>query len=193
KGRARLTADYYQKVTEDLLLARELPKSTGLPNVIDNVGSIANKGWELAAEGDISAGKLKWTTGINLTSWRTTVLDLGQDEYIAYYASGSGHGTELPNLFLKRGQPFGQIMGFGYEGTWKTGEEEQAARYGQMPGDPKYTDVNDDGRIDYDHDFKVIGNIQPDLVFGFINNLRYGNWELSCLIQGSYGNDIYNV
>lgn len=193
EGRLRFTSDYYDKVTDDLLLARELPRSTGLSSIIDNVGSIGNKGWEFSLEGDISISTLKWTTGINLTSSRTTVLDLGEDEFIAYSASGAGHGTELPNMFLTEGEPFGQIMGFGYEGTWQIGEEEQAGRYGQMPGDPKFTDVNDDGRIDYDNDFKVIGNAQPDFVFGFNNHFNYKNLELSFLIQGSHGNDIYNV
>lgn len=192
-GRLRLSADYYDKVTDDLLLSRELPGSTGLNSIIDNVGSMGNKGWEFTLGGDVNAGPVKWTSSLTVTTSETTVLDLGEDDFIAYNASGSGHGTELTNMFLTKGEPFGQIMGFGYEGTWKTGQEEEAGRYGQMPGDPRYTDVNNDGRIDYDNDFMIIGNTQPDYIFGFNNQFAYKNWDLSFLIQGTQGNEVFNV
>jgi TonB-dependent starch-binding outer membrane protein SusC len=62
-----------------------------------------------------------------------------------------------------------------------------------MPGDPRYTDVNDDGRIDYDNDFMVIGNALPDFIFGINNQLNYKNWDVTFLIQGTYGNDLFNI
>ncbi|MDX9881378.1 MAG: TonB-dependent receptor [Prolixibacteraceae bacterium] len=193
RGKLRLTTEYYKKKTEDLLLSRELPRSTGLSNIIDNVGSMENEGWEFTLDGDFKFNVLRWTTGLSLTASTTKVLDLGEDEYIAYSASGSGAGTELPNMWLRVGERFGQIMGFGYEGTWKTSEAEIAGKYGQMPGDPKYTDVDGDYRIDYDHDWKVIGNVLPDFIFGWTNQLNYKNWELTFLFQGTYGNDIFNA
>src|SRR5690606_21035138 len=113
---------------------------------------------EFSANGHFRFNELEWNPGINTTFSRTTVKDLGKDKFLSYAAGGSGHSTNIPFMFLTVGEPFGQIMGFGYEGTWKTGEENEAAKYGQMPGDPRYTDVNGDGKIDYDHDFKVIGN-----------------------------------
>jgi TonB-dependent starch-binding outer membrane protein SusC len=193
RGRLRATVEYYDKVTEDLLMARELPRTTGLSSIIDNVGSMGNKGWEFSVDGDINAGSLRWTTGASLTFSKTTVLDLGTSKFLAYSAGGSGHSANIPFMFLKPGERFGQIMGFGYEGTWNLGEEAQAARYGQMPGDPRYTDVNDDGRIDYDNDFMVIGNALPDFIFGINNQLNYKNWDVTFLIQGTYGNDLFNI
>ena len=193
RNRLRITAEYYDKVTDDLLMSRELPRTTGLTNIIDNVGSMGNKGWEFSIDGDLKFGELTWTTGINLTVSRTTVLDLGDSEFLSFEATGSGHSVDIPIMFLKPGERFGQIMGFGYEGTWKLGEEEQAARYGQLPGDPHYTDVNKDGRIDYDNDFMVIGNATPDLIYGWNNQFRFKNWDLTFLLQGTYGNDLFNV
>ncbi len=193
RSRLRFSAEYYDKVTDDLLMARELPRTTGLSSIIDNVGSMGNKGWEFSIDGDINIRKLKWTTGISFTASTTTVLDLGDDEFLSYAAGGSGHSTNIPFMFLTPGEPFGQIMGFGYEGTWNLGEEDEAAKFGQMPGDPKYTDVNKDGKIDYDHDFKVIGNALPDFIFGINNQFKLKNWELTFLWQGTYGNDLFNV
>lgn len=187
------TGEYYDKVTSNLLMLRELPRSTGLNSIIDNVGKMGNKGWELSLNGNFNFGELEWSPGINTTFSKTKVLDLGDEEFISYSAGGSGHGTNIPFMFLTKGQSFGQIMGFGYEGTWKTGEENEAARYGQLPGDPKYTDVNNDGKIDYDNDWKVIGNTLPKMIFGITNRFKYKNFDLTFLFQGTCGNDIFNV
>lgn len=192
-GMFQFTGEYYDKVTSNLLMMRELPRSTGLSNIIDNVGKMANKGWELSVNGNFNFGDLEWSPGINTTFSKTKILDLGDEEFISYSAGGSGHGTNIPFMFLTKGQPFGQIMGFGYEGTWKTGEENEAARYGQMPGDPKYTDVNSDGKIDYDNDWKVIGSTLPKMIFGITNQFKYKNFDLTFLFQGTCGNDIFNV
>ncbi len=192
-NRLRMSAEYYDKVTEDLLMEREIPLSSGLSSIIDNVGSIGNNGWEFSINGDFQFGSLYWKMGVNYSFSETKVLDLGDDEYIAYKAGGSGHGANIPFMYLTEGESFGQIMGFGYEGTWNTGEEEEAGKYGQMVGDSKYTDVNDDGIINYDHDWKVIGNTLPDFIFGITNQFNYKKWELSFLIQGTFGNDIFNV
>lgn len=193
RSRLRITTEYYDKVTDDLLMSRELPRTTGLSSIIDNVGSMGNKGWEFTVDGDINIGNLRWTTGLSLTASETTVLDLGNDKFLSYMAGGSGHSVNIPIMFLTPGEPFGQIMGFGYEGTWNLGEEDEAARYGQMPGDPRYTDLNDDGKIDYDHDFKVIGNALPNFIFGLNNQFKLHNWELTFLWQGTSGNDLFNV
>lgn len=193
RGKFRFSGEYYDKVTSNLLMQRELPRSTGLSSIIDNVGSMGNRGVELSLDGDFTFNDLKWAIGLNVTRSKTTVLDLGEVEFLSYAAGGSGHSTNIPFMFLRKGEPFGQIMGFGYEGTWKIGEENEAARYGQMPGDPRYTDVNNDGRIDYDNDWKVIGNALPKLIFGINNQFEYKNFDLTFLLQGTYGNDVFNV
>ncbi|MDR2893833.1 MAG: TonB-dependent receptor [Alistipes sp.] len=193
RNRLRVTAEYYDKVTDDLLMSRELPRTTGLSQIIDNIGSMGNKGWEFQVDGDINFGDLAWTTGVSLSFPKTTVISLGDDDFLSYSAGGSGHSVNIPMMFLREGQPFGLIEGFGYEGTWKTGQEEEAARYGQMPGDPRYTDRNNDGNIDYDNDFGVIGNAMPDLIYGWSNQFRFRNWEMTFLFQGTLGNDLFNV
>jgi len=193
KGVLQFTAEYYDKVTSNLLMSRELPKSTGLGSIIDNVGKMGNRGWEFSANGNLRFNDLTWKPGVNATFSKTTVLDLGDDKFLSYSAGGSGHSTNIPFLFLRVGEPFGQIMGFGYEGTWKLGEEEQAGRYGQMPGNPKYTDVNNDGYIDYDNDWKVIGNTLPKMVFGITNAFNYKNFDATFLFQGVTGNKLFNV
>jgi len=65
---------------------------------------------------------------------------------------------------------------------------------GQAPGEAKWKDVNGDGKITRAGDgLEVIGNAAPKFIYGWNNNLSYKNFDLSFLIQGSYGNDIFNA
>ncbi|MEO6948599.1 MAG: TonB-dependent receptor [Ginsengibacter sp.] len=191
-GRLSVTADYYIKTTDDLLMPRTLPSYTGFSSVLDNIGSIENKGIEFAISGDPLVGNVRWNTGFTISSNRNKVLDLGGIDKIGYVTSSGGYGVNTPFMYLVPGEPFGQIYGYGYEGVWSTGKSSEAAAYGQLPGDPKYTDVNDDGVIDV-NDVKVIGNAFPDYIFGWSNTLSYKNFELRFLIQGSEGNKLFNV
>jgi hypothetical protein len=59
------------------------------------------------------------------------------------------------------------------------------------PGDVRFVDVNGDGRINAD-DRTMIGNPTPKWTFGFNSNFEYGPFDLSLLIIGTYGNDIFN-
>jgi TonB-linked SusC/RagA family outer membrane protein len=191
KGRLNATVDVYQKKTTNLLLYRQLPLSSGFTNIIDNLGSTQNKGLEIAVGGTPLAGSLKWTTGFNITFNRSKVISLGEDQTIPYITSSGGYGLDKPLMNLVVGQPFGQMYGWGYEGTWGTKDAAQAKTYGQLPGDPHYTDLNKDGVIDI-NDIKVIGNALPKFVYGWNNRFSYQRFDLSILIQGVYGNNIFN-
>jgi TonB-linked SusC/RagA family outer membrane protein len=192
RGRLSASADYYVKTTRDLLMPRQLPTMTGLTSIIDNVGSIENKGFEISLNGDILTGLLKWNSGFNISANRNKVLDIGDNPYLKFGTTLGGFGIDGGLLYLKKGEPFGQMYGYGYEGIWGTSEAAQAAAYGQLPGDPKYTDVNKDGVIDA-LDRTVIGNAIPKYVFGWNNQLTYEGLELSFLIQGVHGNDVFNT
>lgn len=197
-GRLSFTADYYKKTTTNLLMPRELPTYTGFSSVIDNVGSMGNEGVELAISGDVTGAdrRFRWHSGFNISSNRTTVLDLGgtpnKTKMIGYRSGGSGQGTNSAFMYLVRGETFGQMIGYGYEGVWKVSEAKEAEKYGQLPGDPHYTDKNNDGKIN-SLDTMVIGHSMPKFIFGWNNQITYKNFDLYILIQGQQGNDIFNV
>lgn len=192
KGRLNASFDYYIKTTKDLLMPRQLATMTGLTSIIDNVGSIENKGIEFSVNGDILTGTLRWNSGFNISANKNKVLDIGDNPYLKFGTSLGGFGIDGGLLYLKKGEPFGQMYGYGYEGIWGTKEAAAAAAYGQLPGDPKYTDFNKDGTIDA-MDRIVIGNAIPKYVFGWTNRFTYGGFDLSFLIQGVQGNDVFNT
>ncbi len=191
KGRLNATIDIYKKTTNDLLLNRTLPGYSGFSSILSNVGIVENKGLELSISGDPLVKSLKWNSGFNISWNRNEVLDLGEASRIDVKTPSGGYSIRNAFMQLRVGEPFGQIYGYGYEGTWKTAEEAEAAAFGQLPGDPKYTDANKDGKIN-SLDIINIGNTIPDFIFGWSNRLTYHNFELTFLIQGSKGNDIFN-
>ena len=191
KGRLNGTVDIYKKTTKDLLLNRTLAGYTGFSSIMDNVGSVENKGLELSINGDPVAGVVSWNTGFNISWNRNKVLDLGEVNRLEFKTTYGGYGLKNGFMQLRVGEPFGQMYGYGYEGIWGASEAVDAAAYGQLPGDPKYIDFNEDGRIN-SSDIMMIGNAIPNFIFGWSNRISYNNFELTILVQGSEGNDIFN-
>jgi TonB-dependent starch-binding outer membrane protein SusC len=198
RNRMTATVDLYKKITEDLLLDRPIASYTGYTLLLDNVGSIENKGVEITIGGDPYVGDFKWNTSFNVSMNRSKVLKLLDEEPMGIKTqTGGGYGIyrELSNslMYLQEGQPVGQMRGYINEGTWKESEREEAALYAQLPGDTKYRDLNADGSITQGGDITVIGNSSPDFVFGWNNNLSYKSFNLTFLFQGSQGNEIFNA
>ena len=191
RGRLSATVELYSKTTKNLLLNRTLPGYTGFPSILDNVGSIENKGLELSVDGNPVSGTVKWNSGFIISWNRNKVLDLGEAKVLAYRTTYGGYGLRNGFMQLRVDEPFGQMYGFIYEGTWKTSEAAEAAAFGQLPGDPKYKDVSGDGKINAD-DMAEMGNAMPDFIFGWTNLVSFKGFELTFLIQGSKGNDIFN-
>ena len=190
-NRLTVNFDVFKKNTKDLLLFRTLAGYTGLPAIIDNVGSTENKGVELTVGGDPLVGEVKWNTSFNISWNKSKVVDLGEDTKLGFISSSGNYGVSSL-MFLVPGQPFGQMYGYGTAGTWKESERDEAYRYGQLPGDVHYIDVNNDGTIDL-LDEMVIGNALPKYVFGWSNRISYKNFDLTFLIQGVHGNDVFNM
>jgi TonB-linked SusC/RagA family outer membrane protein len=190
-GRLTSTIDVYKKVTDDLLMDRELPGYIGISSIIDNIGSIENKGLEILIGGDPIVGDVRWNTSFNITANRNKVVDLGPDERLSYSASFGGYSLSNDFMILEVGQPYGTMLGWEFLGIWGTDEAEDAERYGQLPGDIHIRDVDDDGDVDLD-DRVIIGNGYPNFTWGWSNLLTFKNLELSFLFMGMQGVDLFN-
>ncbi len=190
-GRLTSTMDYYRKVTDNLLMPRQLPGYIGVREILDNVGSIENKGFELIIGGDPVVGEFSWNTSFNITVNRNKVLNLGSDDILVFNSTFGGYSLDDGFMILKVGEPFGTMRGFKFLGIWGTDEEEEARSYGQLPGDSHYLDLNEDGVIDQD-DRVIMGNGYPDFTWGWSNRFTYKGFDLSFLFMGMQGNDLFN-
>ncbi len=75
--------DVYNRLTEDMLLSKRVPYTTGFGSNFMNVGSIQNKGVEFLIAGDIiRTGDWLWDASFNISFNRSKVLDLADTEYI---------------------------------------------------------------------------------------------------------------
>lgn len=191
-GRLTSTIDVYRKVTNDLLMPRELAGYVGVPTVLDNIGSIENKGIEILVGGDPIVGDFTWNTSVNFTANRNKVLDLGPNKRIGYRPSSGGYSLGSNFMFLEVGEAYGLMNGWKFLGIWGTDQEEEARSYGQLPGDPRYLDLNDDGLINND-DRTKIGNGYPQFTWGWTNQFTFKGFDLSFMFMGYQDVDLFNT
>jgi TonB-linked SusC/RagA family outer membrane protein len=192
KGRLTATVEYYYKVTSDLLLNKAIPYYTGFSSMLSNVGSMENKGFEFTVGGDPFVGKFSWNTNLTVSTNKNKVLDLGDVQEIDFVTTNGGYDIASGFMQLRVGESFGDMYGYGFEGIWKTSQAAEAAKYGQIPGTIHWTDANTDGKINSDDVIKI-GHSQPKFTFGWNNSFNYGNFDLTIFIQGSKGNQVFNL
>src|SRR5690606_21871237 len=107
---------------KDLLLNVTLPPSVGFGSVLQNVGVVQNKGFELQLITNNTIGAVDWNTNLTLTRNRTKILDLGKDangEPILYKEVGTG-GNWFPMMV---GNSLSQLYGHTVLGVYQTDEE----------------------------------------------------------------------
>jgi len=189
-NRLNFSIDAYNKKISNLLFSYQTPAYLGGGSYQRNIGNIQNRGIEIGLSGTPlnPKGNLKWTTWFEISFNDNKVLDLnGLNNVIV-----SGIGQPQQNIsILKVGDPLGEFTGYQFLGTWKSKEAAQAAKYGNKPGDAKYTDVNGDGTINQD-DYLPIGNGIPKMTWGFINDFSYKNFTLSFMFAGQNGAQIFS-
>ncbi|MFY0627233.1 MAG: TonB-dependent receptor [Reichenbachiella sp.] len=191
-----LSAEIYKNQSDDLLLPLQLPSSLGFHNstVIQNVGSMETKGFEMNIGYNDFSGDFKWSVNLNFGTSQNEVLDLGANDAI--------NGAVFENESISRtsvGHPAFQFYGWQFDGIFQTQAEvdghaggSQAANYSAAPGDFRIVDVNGDGAITAD-DRTFIGNPFPDFTYGLNLSAEYKGLDFSLFFSGISGNDIYNT
>jgi TonB-linked SusC/RagA family outer membrane protein len=178
-SRLAITLDAYYKRTTDLLLDVILPAnvSSVSGNFTRNDGEMVNKGIELLVSTRNIEGPFSWNTDFNISFNDNEVTKLGLAK-VYYYAQT--YGTEQSAIILKEGLPLGTFFGYISEGV------------DPETGDIIYKDVSGNNMIGPE-DRTIIGNAQPDFIYGMSNTFSYKNVSLSLFLQGSQGNDIFNA
>lgn len=196
-NKINLTVDVYHKKTKDLLQQINIPGSTGFERMLTNFGSITNKGLEITGSFyPITMKKFSWDFNANISFNKNKMGDLPSDKF----ATTSWNAAD--KAFLQRnGLPLGTIFGYVEDGFYDNIAEVKA--------DPFYADKSDAiclakvGEVKYkDFDGKpgitsgdrqVIGDTNPDFVYGMTHNFKYENITLSFFLQGSVGGDVLNA
>jgi len=189
-GRLTGDMDYFNDQTKDLLAYYNLPEPPAIySSVLANVGSLTNKGFEIALTGQIITGhKLNWTSSAQISFIKTTIdnlsgsFQIGNNTYPVNatqipqgYAQGRGLSSN-PITFLKPGySPYVFFL-------------------------PHYTGVDAQGNQTFDGQ-TIAQNASPPghyidpapkFTYGMTNNFDYGNWSLNFALRGVYGQKVFD-
>ena len=189
-GRINGTLDLYWNHTYDLLFYKTAPASSVFPSVIDNIGKTKGFGVEVGLNADIIRTKdFNWNAALSYSHMTDEITDLteGVDMYLT--------GTTARAV----GERVNTFYDYKALGTWGIGEFQKEleryeaegitpsfpAHYGD-PGTLKIADVNNDGKIDADHD-KIFYDKDPDHIFGLNNTFSYKDFSLSVQMMARIG------
>ena len=196
-----VSAEYYIRKSDDLLMPRILAGSLGIHSGVkmENVGSVEAKGFELELGYNDYEGAFQWQASLNLGTSKNEVKSLGASDQIA------GAGFENENISrCTVGDPLFYFYGWKTAGVFKDQQavDDWATQSGAQPGDIRIVDVagidangdptGPDGKIDA-NDRTLIGNPFPKMTLGFNLNASYKGLDLNLFVSGVYGNDIYNT
>ncbi|HOX75554.1 MAG TPA: TonB-dependent receptor [Bacteroidales bacterium] len=180
KDRINLTVDVYDKLTTDMLFNLPLPQSTTTGSAYVNYGSVKNTGIEFSLNTvNFQKKNFSWETLFTIAANKNEIMELGPTGADIYTDTGAGNGTSVYRV----GEPIGTFFGLNRMGTWGTMEAVEAARYGRVPGDLKFEDVNNDGKIELLTDGDVIGRAYPKFYGGLNNTFTYRNFDASINIM----------
>jgi TonB-linked SusC/RagA family outer membrane protein len=200
KGALNIHIDVYLKTTNDLLQYITTPASTGFQRQLRNSGSIENKGLEVALDATIINTKdFQWKSNFNISFNRNKIISLGGDlkeQYASNISTRDAPFIQVP------GMPIGALYGYVEDGFFDNeAEVRNSLLYMSQPvniikrmiGEVKYKNLDNDPTSLSVSDRTFIGDVNPDYTFGFTNNFKYKNFDLSVFINGVQGNDIVNM
>ncbi|MDQ6470975.1 TonB-dependent receptor [Flavobacterium sp. LHD-80] len=203
--------DVYDKKSEGFLFQVPLPlyltggggQYGGVSAPYSNLGTMSNKGFDLTLGYDMrSAGNFNWSASAVVSHYKNNLDEIANGIVLTQEVNTNGYQpVVVTNTTI--GNPIGLFYGYKTDGIFKDQAVLNSAplQFGQAVGtgagetalgDVKYVDVNGDGKIDA-ADKTFIGNPHPKFTYGFTNNFRYKNVDLSIFLQGSYGNDVMNL
>ncbi|OIV43774.1 SusC/RagA family TonB-linked outer membrane protein [Flavobacterium johnsoniae] len=203
--------DVYDKKSEGFLFQVPLPlyltggggQYGGISAPYSNLGTMSNKGFDLTLGYDMrSTGKFNWDASLVVSHYKNNLDEIANGIVLTQEVNTNGYQpVVVTNTTI--GNPIGMFYGYKTDGIFKdqTALNNAPLQFGQPVGtgagetalgDVKYIDVNGDGKIDA-ADKTFIGNPHPKFTYGFTNNFKYKNVDLSIFLQGSYGNDVMNL
>ena len=157
------SVDVYDRLSSNLLLKQKLVIENGFSTYINNIGSVSNRGVEVA----LTTKNIK----TDLVSWETTFMFTKNTNKIKSIYDDTSNDVGN-NLFI--GESIDAVYNYKFDGIVRTGE----TTFGLKEGNAKVEDHNGDGVITT-ADRYIIGNSNPDWTGSISTRFRVGNFDLS--------------
>ncbi len=186
-----LIADYYNKLSSDILVSVALPSVSGLfGNPYMNIGSVRNRGFEFSLNyGNMLEKKdLTYEVGINFSTNRNKVIKLNTDATIIT----QGGAQDQWEMRTQEGHEINQYYGYVMVGLFQNQDEisKWPTQPNAAPGDMKFKDLNNDGVIN-SQDRQYIGSSLTQEMIGFNASAKYKNFDISMSLNGELGRSMY--
>lgn len=206
QNKVEVNFDWYNRLTDDVLLQLGLPYALGRAGApAFNVASVRNTGIDLSLNyTDNLTQDLRFSGGLIFSTYNNEVTLIDPVNEKAFI---TGFGLRIPAVTRSiKGEPISSFYGYVIDGIFQT--QEEAANAPSFPGYNdatvyvngaeqkgvgkfKYRDVDGDGIIS-SADQTFIGNPHPDFTYGLNLNVGYKGFDLTLFLQGVQGNDIFN-
>jgi TonB-linked SusC/RagA family outer membrane protein len=176
-NRIQGSLDFYSAKTSDLLLNRTISSVQGFTRILQNIGKTANDGIELGlTSNNIRTKNLNWSTNLNFSRNKNKIVDL----------YGNGLDDVGNSWFI--GKPINVIYGLQNDGVFKSqAEVDASAQKTAKPGWVKIKDINGDALINTASDRTIIGNQDPNFIWGITNTIKYKEISLMFFLHGVNG------
>ena len=190
-GKVSGSIDVYEKLTTGMIFGYAVPQTVDPSGfIIMNVGKIRNRGIEFSVNVNAVESKdFNWTSSLNMASNKNVILNLkGPEKYgvnadSTIYTFLDGPGTSGSSLqIFAVGGPLGQFYSYEYRGKNAAGKSLFLTAKGTDTTGPSVKT-----------DYHPLGSPHPKLLFGWVNNFRYKNFDLNLFIRGALGNKIFNA
>ncbi|MDR0863733.1 MAG: TonB-dependent receptor [Candidatus Symbiothrix sp.] len=186
--------DLFRRDTHDMLMNIQPPGHVGYRfNPMGNAATVRNQGVEFSLEHIHKIGDFAYSVAGNISFIHNKLMKLNGAEPL-------WDGIILSDQYL----PLNTIYVFQYDGVFQNQAAIDAHQWlnpetgllqpiqpDVKPGDARYKDINNDGRIT-DLDRKNSGNPFPSITYGFNASVNYKGFDLQLFFQGISGNEVYN-
>ena len=193
QGRITGALDVYVMQTKDMIMSQKLPNFTGFSTITTNLGQVDNNGVELTLNTqNIKTRNFEWTSTVNFSYNKNRIKHLYNDYKNVTDADGNVIGQkeaddETNGWFI--GRPISNIWDYKVTGIWQKDQWEEAAKYGQKPGDPIVANLcTDDDIINADgsrtpvynsKDKTFLGQTVAPYRWAFRNEFSYKDFTLA--------------
>lgn len=156
--------EVYKMSTLDLLVDRKLPDVVGFTSVTANLGEVENRGLEITLNARvIDHSNFRWRASANVTLNRNKIVHLYGDMVDVLDGNGNKvgerEGDDITNKWFI-GESIDRVWGPVVLGVWQTGQESEAAKFNQFPGDFRIKDHDNSGSINQ-LDYEFQGYTEP--------------------------------
>jgi TonB-linked SusC/RagA family outer membrane protein len=172
KNRFGIDVAWYDKQTTNDIVRVTISQASGYNDALVNVGEMSNKGIELTLTGTpVKQKNFGWNVMYNFAYNKNKLIKLADGLPTRELDRNRDQNAFI---FLEEGQPFGVIKAY----TFKRNDK------GQVVYNPDGTAVRGD--------IKTVGNGVHPYVMGLTNTFTYKNFNVSVLIDGKFGGDLFS-